>query len=229
MLSIPGELGCTAVKEPARHGENRLRGFFRWLPMAMVCPSACSAIAIVARRSYPESELMLFSRGLKPNKGPPLQPRRPDSFQLFGKRTRGKHMAQFYPFLDAEHAKFPELAPDDYRLAAIVGAVERDQLIPGPALDTSLLDDIHAVLMLLGLAFDALEPISRRDGRSSRGVWQDFEPITALTREIVFAVGDPAAQEFLLDLKTAVEMIKIILPEGRGGCLLQVILPSGLH
>ena len=39
-------------------------------------------------------------------------------------------MAQFYPFLDAEHARFPELAPNDYRLSAIVGAVEDDQLSP---------------------------------------------------------------------------------------------------
>ncbi len=137
-------------------------------------------------------------------------------------------MAKYYPFLDTEHTSFPELAPGDYRIVTYVGGLQEDQLIPGPAFDSGRLDDIHAVLLLLGVAFDALQPFSLSDNSSSLGVWLTFEPITAITQEIVFAVETPAAQEFLLDLNAAVEMMKRILPETQGGCALQVVLPSNL-
>jgi hypothetical protein len=133
---------------------------------------------------------------------------------------------QFYPFLDVEHAKLPELAPGDYRVVTFVGSLQEDQLIPGPAFDTSRLDDIHAVLMLLGVAFDALRTISHSDSGSSRGVWLSFEPITALTPGIVFAIENAAAREFLLDLNAAAEMMKSFLPQTQGGCALQVVLPG---
>ncbi len=137
-------------------------------------------------------------------------------------------MAIFHPFLDAQNSRFPDLAADAYRIATFVGVLEEDRLFPGPALDTDRLEDVQALLMLLGVALEAMQPISRSDGRASRGAWLKFDPILAINDGIVFAVGDVAARDFLLDLKAAAEMAQSISSEQQGGCMLQIVMPAAL-
>jgi hypothetical protein len=141
-------------------------------------------------------------------------------------------MAQFYPYLGGEIVPFPELASNEYRIASYVGAPGFHQMIPGPALDSTRMDDIHAILLLLGVSLDALQPISSSDGRAKGGLWLSLDSIMAITELIVFAVEDPAAQNFLLDLKAASEMIAGLFPasgDGAAGCMLHLTSPFSTH
>src|ERR1700739_843808 len=97
-------------------------------------------------------------------------------------------MAVFHPFLDARHRRFPEQKPEDYRIVGYIGSVGGDQLVPGPALDTDKLSDVHEVLLLLALSYDGMQQLRRTDGEVSRFALIGFEPVLAVTREIVFAV-----------------------------------------
>jgi hypothetical protein len=134
-------------------------------------------------------------------------------------------MAIFYPFIFGDHSHFPERAAGDHRLASFVGAVGSDQLIPGPVLDTSEIDDIHSVLMLIGLKFGEMQAIRPNDFDARRFGWIGLDPILSITPDIVFALAEPVAREFLLDLKSAAEMIKAIRPSEKTGCMIEIILP----
>jgi hypothetical protein len=133
-------------------------------------------------------------------------------------------MAAFYPFLYGDQRQFPEQNPGDFRIAGFVGVVGEDQLVPGPVLDTATIDDIHQVLMLVGLKFEDMRVIRREDGAAARFAWIGFDRILPLNAEIVFALEEPAAREFLLDLRNVAQMLEAIRPNERGGCMIEITL-----
>ncbi|HUO54378.1 MAG TPA: hypothetical protein VMU18_06545 [Rhodoblastus sp.] len=135
-------------------------------------------------------------------------------------------MPTFYAYLQGEQGEFPDQTPGDYRLASFVGVIGSDQLVTGPIFDTANVDDLHEVLMLVGLRYDEMQPIRRDDGAATRFAWTGFEPILAINPEIVFALNEPAAGDFLLDLKNAAEMIRAIRPNGQGGCVFEIVEPQ---
>lgn len=136
-------------------------------------------------------------------------------------------MAAFYPFLDGEQSHVGERSAGDYRLASFIGANGGDQLVPGPVLDTAAIDDIHMVLLLVGLQFEGMQAIRRRNGEVARFAWIGFEPVLKINPEIAFALHEPAARDFLLDLKNAAEMVKALSGDEGGGCLIEIIPPGG--
>lgn len=136
-------------------------------------------------------------------------------------------MAAFYPFLYGDQGHFPERNAGDYRVASFVGAIGSDQLVLGPALDTDEINDVHEILILLGLQFGEMQLIRRNDGGAGRFGWIGFGPILAITQDIIFALSETNARDFLLDLKAAVEMMKTIRAHEKGGCMIEIILPKG--
>ncbi|MCI4678296.1 hypothetical protein K9U39_07905 [Rhodoblastus acidophilus] len=137
-------------------------------------------------------------------------------------------MPAFYPFLYGDQGELPEQNADDYRLSSFIGAIGSDELVPGPILDTADINDIHNVLMLVGLSYEEMQTVRRNDGAATRFGWTGCGPILAISPAILFALGQPAARDFLLDLKTAAEMVKAIRPhEQDGGCVFEIVLPQG--
>lgn len=135
-------------------------------------------------------------------------------------------MAVFYPFLYDDHDDVPEQDSRDLRVASFVGAIGSDQLVPGPLMDTAEINDVHELLMLVGLGYEEMQQIRLNDGRARRIGWIASEPILSITPEIVFALNEVAAREFLLDLRNAAELLRVIRPNEHGGCMIEVIFPQ---
>lgn len=135
-------------------------------------------------------------------------------------------MAVFFPYLYDDHGDFPEQDAIVYRVASFVGAIGSEQLIPGPLLDTGEINDVHEVLMFVGIKYEEMEQVPFDDGRSRRFGWIGFDHVLSITPEIVFALNEVAAREFLLDLRRAVEMLKLVRQNDHGACMIEVISPS---
>jgi hypothetical protein len=134
-------------------------------------------------------------------------------------------VAAFHPFLYGDQGRFPERNANEYRVASYVGALGSDHLVPGPVLDTDSIDDVHMILLLAGLKLEEMQAIRRNDGEAARFAWLGFGPILSITAEITFALEELAAREFLLDLRNAVEMMNVLRPDERGGCMIEILLP----
>jgi hypothetical protein len=132
-------------------------------------------------------------------------------------------MAAFFPFLAGDRQTIPAKSPGDYRLASFVGETGGDQLIPGPVMDTTALDDLRMVLMLVGVDFAAMQVIRRNDGEAVRFAWIAFDAILAINPDLTFALGEPAARDFLLDLREAAEMMAMLRPAGLNGCMIEIM------
>jgi hypothetical protein len=135
-------------------------------------------------------------------------------------------MAAFFSFL-GDRGAFPPQGAGDHRLASFVGALGSDQLISGPVFDSGRIEDLREILMLIGLEMEGLQTIRRADGGARRFGWIGFDPILSINPGVVFALAEPVAREFLLDLKGAVAMTMAASPNARGGCMMEVILADG--
>lgn len=135
-------------------------------------------------------------------------------------------MAVFYSFLHDERGQVPDQDALVYRVASFVGPTSGADLVPGPLLDTGEIDDVRELLMLCGLGYEDMKPVQLDGGRAGRLGWISFKAVLAITPEIVFALSEAAAREFLLDLKAASDMLKSIIPHDDGGCLIEVIPPQ---
>jgi hypothetical protein len=137
-----------------------------------------------------------------------------------------QRMAVFYSFLHDESGQVPDQDPLVFRVASFVGATSGADLVPGPLLDTDEIDDVRELLMLCGLGYEDMKPVQLNGGRAGRLGWISLDAVLAITPEIVFALSEAAARDFLLDLKTASDMLKAIIPRENGGCLIEVIAPA---
>jgi hypothetical protein len=135
-------------------------------------------------------------------------------------------VAVFYPFLSDDHVDVPKQDPLVFRVASFIGAIGSDQLVPGPLLDTGEISDIHELLMLVGLHYDGMQRIELDDGYDRRCGWIGFDAVLSITADIVFALNEEAAREFLLDLRSAAEMLKVIRQNDQDGCMIEIILPQ---
>jgi hypothetical protein len=138
---------------------------------------------------------------------------------------REMRVATFYSYLQDDRGQTPAQEALVHRVASFIGAIESDQLVPGPLLDTQVIDDVHDVLMLVGLKYEEMQQIRLNDGHARRVGWIAFDPVLAITPEIVFALNEPAARSFLLDLRGAVEMLQVIFQNNHYGCMIEVIAP----
>jgi hypothetical protein len=80
--------------------------------------------------------------------------------------------------------------------------------------------------MLVGLNHEDMQEIRLNDGHARRFGWVAFDTVLSITPEIVFALDEAAAREFLLDLRRAVEMLKLMLQNDHGGCMIEVAFPQ---
>jgi hypothetical protein len=134
-------------------------------------------------------------------------------------------VAVFYPFLYDDRGDIPEQDALVYRVASFVGAIGSEQLIPGPLLDTGEINDVHELLMFVGIKYEEMQQVPFDDGRGRRFGWNGFDPVLSITPEIVFALNEAAAREFLLDLRRAAEMLKLVRQNDHGACMIEVISP----
>ncbi len=136
-------------------------------------------------------------------------------------------MAVFYPFLVGDRAGVPGRNARDYRIATFIGATDSEEMAPGPVLDTSSADDVHMILMLVGVELEGMQAIRRKNGEVDRFAWIGLNALLSLHPEITFAINEPAAREFLLDLRNAAGLMEAIGAKERTGCMIEITLPNG--
>jgi hypothetical protein len=136
-------------------------------------------------------------------------------------------MAVFYPYLVDDRGGIPDRNAHDYRIAAFLGATESEELVPGPILDTASIDDVHMILMLVGVELEQMQAIRRTNGEVDCFAWIGLDSVLSLRPEITFALEEPAAREFLLDLKNAAALMNAIGSKEGSGCMIAITLPDG--
>jgi hypothetical protein len=134
-------------------------------------------------------------------------------------------MAVFFSFLRDDGGEVPEQDASGYRVASFLGTIGGADLVPGPLLDTGEIGDIRELLMLCGLNDENMKPVQVKGGRAGRLGWIARDSVLSITPEIVFALSEVAARDFLIDLKAASDMVHSLRPSADAGCLIEVISP----